>query len=99
MNSGNVYTWGIKAQIERPVAMTTIGTKFFVPLDDDGSILGQGASTNSSATPQLITIPSGAAIMDGCAGDFHITLLSYTGSVYSFGSDKYGQLGDGNSNT
>jgi alpha-tubulin suppressor-like RCC1 family protein len=99
MNSGNVYTWGIKAQIERPVAITTLGTKLFVPLDDDGSILGQGSSVLTAATPQQITIPSGATIMDACAGDFHVTLLSYAGNVYSFGSDKYGQLGDGNSNT
>ncbi|TMC67287.1 MAG: hypothetical protein E6J18_16365, partial [Chloroflexi bacterium] len=57
--------------------------------------LGVGSVGGSSFTPAPITAPAGVSFTTVSAGGFHACAVATTGSVYCWGSNSNGQLGDG----
>jgi uncharacterized repeat protein (TIGR02543 family) len=56
--------------------------------------LGDGTLVDNS-TPTLISFPGGETIRNVAAGIGHSLAVTTTGQVYAWGSNLYGQLGDG----
>jgi alpha-tubulin suppressor-like RCC1 family protein len=65
--------------------------------DDHSGQLGNG-DTTSRSTPEAITLPgaTGPIVQIAAGWEFSLALTS-TGQLYAFGSDEYGQLGNGKS--
>ena len=57
--------------------------------------LGVGSVGLSSSTPAPIAAPGGVSFASVSAGGFHACAVATTGSVYCWGSNSNGQLGDG----
>jgi alpha-tubulin suppressor-like RCC1 family protein len=55
--------------------------------------LGIGSNQQISTTPTMVTFPLGENITCISAGTLHSTALGLTGTVYTWGSNQYGQLG------
>ncbi len=74
-----------------------------IALKDDGTVwawgwngfgqLGNGTRTNSNTTP--LEISELTDIVAVAAGSYHSIALKAGGTVWAWGSNKYGQLGDG----
>jgi len=62
---------------------------------NDSGQLGDGSYTNKSAPVDVVGLGSGAAVL--ATGWAHTCALSTTGGVKCWGSNEYGQLGDGTS--
>jgi alpha-tubulin suppressor-like RCC1 family protein len=56
--------------------------------------LGDGTTTDSS-TPVAVPLPAGSTWVAVAAGNYFSAALSSDGQVYTWGSNPYGQLGDG----
>ncbi len=66
--------------------------------DDLNGQLGDGGSSASVPTPRGIPLPAGTALTQVAGGDDHSVALAPDGSVWGWGDDSQGELGD-NSNT
>lgn len=59
--------------------------------------LGNGTTTNSRV-PMTVSLPSGVVIVKVAAGGSHNLALDNVGGVWAWGSNDFGQLGDGTRN-
>ena len=62
--------------------------------DNSGGQLGNGSTTNSSL-PVAVSLPLGTTVTAIAGGDSHSLALTTTGQVLAWGSNYYGQLGNG----
>ncbi|HYT39579.1 MAG TPA: cell wall anchor protein [Acidimicrobiia bacterium] len=75
------------------LALTAAGAVFACGNNVFGE-LGNGTTTNSS-TPVAVTLPGGATATAIAANEFHSLALSSGGTVYAWGHNAFGQLGNG----
>ena len=83
----------VRAGCDDTIALTTAGTVLAWGMGLGGA-LGDGQLRNSS-TPVRVSLPRGIkikAISAGCAQNLALTTK---GAVYAWGSNEYGQIGDG----
>lgn len=76
-------------------ALTTTGAVYSWGWNIYGQ-LGVGTTGNQSAVPLLVHMPAGVKIKAIAAGKYHVLALTSTGSIYAWGSNAFGQLGDSN---
>ena len=62
--------------------------------DNQYGQLGNGSTVNSSI-PVAVQAPPGVTFTQISAGDYHALALGSDGNVYAWGSNQYGQLGNG----
>jgi alpha-tubulin suppressor-like RCC1 family protein len=62
--------------------------------DNQYGELGNGTNTNSNI-PVKVSLPSGVTINDIAAGDWHSLALASNGTVWAWGDNQYGELGNG----
>jgi alpha-tubulin suppressor-like RCC1 family protein len=71
--------------------------------DNDVGALGNGGTPNDSATPVQVAGPGGIGVLGGIedidGGFRHSLALTSAGTVFAWGQNVEGQLGDGNSPT
>lgn len=83
-------------------AALTLSGRLFTWGNNSAGQLGDG-TTNSKATPTEITngfnLASGDKIISISLGGEHSVALTSSGSLFTWGSDSYGQLGDDTTNT
>jgi alpha-tubulin suppressor-like RCC1 family protein len=86
----------IAAGWEFSLALTSSGQLYAFGNDEDGQ-LGNGESNDSPhPTPEQITLPGIVGSIDQIsAGKDHSLVKTSSGQLYAFGSDLYGQLGNG----
>ncbi|WP_175428390.1 FIVAR domain-containing protein [Bacillus solimangrovi] len=77
------------------VALASDGTVYTWGLNNSGQ-LGDGSLTNQSS-PKAIQMPKGAKIEQVSAGSDHTVALASDGTVYTWGENTFGQLGNGDS--
>jgi alpha-tubulin suppressor-like RCC1 family protein len=90
------------------VAAVAAGGEFSLALTSTGAVcawgdnsygqLGNGNTTNWSTPVQVTGLLSGSQVTAIAAGEFHGLAVTSTGSVYGWGYNGYGGLGDGNEN-
>lgn len=73
---------------------TSLGHVFSFGLNSNGQ-LGDG-TTISSDSPVRVKFPAGVVIIAVAGGDYHSLALASSGTVYAWGDNAAGQLGDGN---
>jgi alpha-tubulin suppressor-like RCC1 family protein len=76
------------------LAVTSAGAVIAWGLDLFGA-LGNGSTGGSSATPVTVTLPVGTRVTAVAAGSLHSLALTSTGSVFAWGYNADGELGDG----
>jgi alpha-tubulin suppressor-like RCC1 family protein len=87
------------------VVSVACGTKHTLALADDGNVyawgdgkslaLGQGEDTSHQAAPKLVEALRGKGVVAVYAGNGFSVARTKEGSLYSWGSNEYGQLGQG----
>lgn len=80
------------------IARTADG-KIYVWGKNDGGILGNGFEDEKVYEPKLNEYLNHLNIIDMSCGFFHTLLLTSDGDVYSFGSNKHGETGNGRENS
>ena len=75
------------------LALTSSGQVYAWGAGLDGQ-LGDG-STAGRTTPTAVAFPSGTVVTQVSAGGDHSLALTATGTVYAWGDDSHGELGDG----
>jgi alpha-tubulin suppressor-like RCC1 family protein len=75
------------------LAVTRAGELLAWGYNFDGQ-LGDGTTTGRG-TPVRVILPGGAKAVAVAAGSSHSLAVTTTGMVYAWGSNEYGQLGDG----
>lgn len=63
--------------------------------DNQFGACGQNTAVSTYNTPQLVTFPVSSPVVAIAAGGYHCLALLANGSVYSWGWNSSGQLGDG----
>jgi alpha-tubulin suppressor-like RCC1 family protein len=88
----------IAAGWEFSLALTSSGQLYTFGNDEYGQ-LGNGTSDDAPhPTPEAITLPGATgSIKEIAAGKDHSLVVTSSGQLYAFGSDQYGQLGNGQS--
>jgi alpha-tubulin suppressor-like RCC1 family protein len=80
------------------------GSGHSLALTSDGAVFAWGANlfgqlgdgtTRATETPVAVASPAGVTFTAVAAGGDHSLALSSTGTVYAWGANAYGQLGDG----
>ncbi|MBI0100391.1 InlB B-repeat-containing protein [Bifidobacterium sp. W8114] len=77
-SDGNLYSWGHNADGE--LGRETVST---TPKDNP----------QIDNQPRLVTPPAGVHFTQACAGKWHSLALGSDGNLYSWGQNKYGELG------
>jgi alpha-tubulin suppressor-like RCC1 family protein len=77
--------------------LALVGGHVYAWGDDTDGALGNGTTGRFSATPVRVSLPSGTTAMAVAAGGAHGLALSTSGTVYSWGSNQLGHLGNGTS--
>ncbi|XXY17664.1 MopE-related protein [Sorangium sp. So ce216] len=90
-----------------PIKAISAGASHSMALDTSGVIwvwgassygqIGNGSSGINQVTPTSVSLPGGAAAIS--AGWHHSLAVSTDGSVWSWGRNNYGQIGNGTSGT
>lgn len=83
---------GIASGYWHSFALKSDGTVWAWGLGDVGQ-LGDGTTTTTRATPAQVSALTGVVALEG--GDFHSLAIKSDGTVWAWGSNFYGQLGDG----
>lgn len=83
---------GIAAGFAHTLALTSTGAVFACGKNDDGE-LGDGNTTDSDR-PMKVVLPAGTKVIAVAASEHDLAVTS-TGSVLAWGSDLYGELGNG----
>ena len=76
------------------VALNASGKLFAWGLDSAGE-LGDGGHRTGSTVPVRVHLPSGTTVKSVASGGEHSLALTSTGRVLAWGSNDFGQLGDG----
>jgi alpha-tubulin suppressor-like RCC1 family protein len=93
LQSGTTVT-AIAAGSAHSLAVTSTGS--VLAWGSNGALqLGQPNATTFSAVPVPVSIPSGVTITAVAGGEFHSLAVTSTGSVLAWGSNTFGELGDG----
>lgn len=87
VSAGDFHTCGI----------TTAGTAYCWGANGDGQ-LGDGSTTNR-LTPTAVRMPNGISFAALNAGGFHTCGITAAGTVYCWGANSEGQLGDGSADS
>lgn len=82
----------VAAGVYHTVALRDDGTVWVWGSNDYGQL---GDSSNWSSTPVQLTALSGMVITAVAAGDFHTVALRMNGTLWAWGGNEYGQLGNG----
>jgi alpha-tubulin suppressor-like RCC1 family protein len=87
-----------------PVVAVAAGSAYSLALTATGQVyawganlfgqLGNGTASNADS-PVLVSMPTGVTVTAIAAGGDHSLALTSTGQVYAWGSNIYGQVGDG----
>ncbi|MFM7678398.1 MAG: RCC1-like domain-containing protein, partial [Roseiflexaceae bacterium] len=93
MPAGVTFT-AISAGQSHTCALTTTGTAYCWGLNIYGQ-LGKGDSNLGSKTPAAVTMPAGVSFTSLTVGDMHTCALNSAGTAYCWGTNQYGQLGNG----
>lgn len=83
---------GIASGYWHSFALKSDGTVWAWGLGDVGQ-LGDGTTTTTRATPAQVSALTGVVALEG--GDLHSLAIKSDGTVWAWGSNLYGQLGDG----
>jgi len=67
--------------------------------DDGYGQLGDGGDNTDKATPVEVSMPDDVTFETIHAGTYYSLALDTNGNVWAWGRDRYGQLGDGGTNT
>lgn len=102
-----VYFTSAAEEPIRVTPMVSIGNHFMIALCSDGTALAWGenqsgvlgnGTTEDSVTPQPVTMPvanqAAVRFSSVCAGYDHVIALATDGTVWTWGSDENGQLGN-----
>ncbi|KAG9401051.1 hypothetical protein AC1031_009809 [Aphanomyces cochlioides] len=91
---------------KNPVKVISCGATHVICTDSRGAVLAWGGNmhgqvgtglTDDVTEPQVLAFLEDKVVIDAAAGDDHSLVLTDAGDVLSFGSNWYGQLGQGNS--
>jgi len=78
-----------------PLSSMSAGTMYSWGSNQKGG-LGQGTGSPShTSTPTAMKLPGGVKAVAVAAGQDHVLALDENGSIWAWGSDDFGQLGDG----
>ncbi len=94
---GGVTPTGGAAGGDHTLAIGSNGALYAWGLGTDGQ-LGNGTTTSSS-TPVQVSLPPGVVPVAVAAGDDHSLALGSNGTLYAWGYNGYGQLGNGTKTT
>ena len=83
----------VSAGADFMVALTSTGSLYAWGANDDGQ-LGDG-STASTDRPTLVQLPAGTTVRAVSAGGYHCLALTTSGTVWAWGANMYGQVGNG----
>ena len=85
----------VAAGADFTLAVTTSGSVYAWGADDSGQ-LGNGTTTSHpTPNPVAVSMPAGTTITAVAAGSAQSLALTTSGTVLAWGSNLYGQLGDG----
>ncbi|WP_162463248.1 immunoglobulin-like domain-containing protein [Paenibacillus psychroresistens] len=90
--SGKIFSQ-IATGMTHSLALTSTGILYAWGNNDDGQ-LGDG-TTNTRATPVLVNGLPGKTIIAIAAGNLHSVAVAQDGTVWAWGNNSSGQLGDG----
>ena len=93
INRKNVYCWGNNAG-------GVLGDPAVYPLNGDGAYVSDGATVkdNYRSKPVVVKLKNGtrlSGVKSVDTGLNHACALTYSGDVYCWGNNKYGQIGNG----
>src|SRR3989442_1054229 len=75
-------------------AVTTSGAAYCWGFGGDGQF-GNGSTTDSADSPIPVAVSGGLSFTALAGGDGHTCGLTTSGAAYCWGSNSFGQLGDG----
>ncbi|QKG51407.1 hypothetical protein GKZ67_00910 [Hymenobacter sp. BRD67] len=93
------------------LVQVAVGSNYSLALAADGTAYAWGANNNgqlgigtttSSSTPVAVSqgaMPTGTRLVQIAAGNYHAVALAADGTVYAWGSNNDGQLGNGTTNS
>ncbi|MCL2464863.1 MAG: Ig-like domain-containing protein, partial [Micrococcales bacterium] len=84
----------IAAGTSHTVALASDGTMYAWGLNSPGQ-LGDGTTTNSTLPVEVTALPAGVDVVQIAAGGNNTMALASDGTVYAWGANNVGQLGDG----
>ncbi|MGM7684313.1 RCC1 domain-containing protein [Cytobacillus sp. Hm23] len=95
---GDVTIKQVVTGMSHTIALASDGTVFTWGNNQDGQ-LGDGNSGwgTNQLSPVAITFPRGVTIKQVAAGGSHTIALASDGTVFTWGDNRQGELGDGNS--
>ncbi|WP_160133099.1 hypothetical protein [Microbacterium sp. SLBN-146] len=98
----------VPARVDTPAGLTftsvSSGIQSTVALATDGTVYGWGdngygqlgdGSTTNRATPVQAQLPAGSVVTELGMGGYHTAILTADGSMWAWGDNRAGQLGDG----
>ena len=108
LGNGTTTNSGIPVKVSLPAGVTATkaaaGSAFSLAVGSDGKLYAWGVNLNgelgngtvtSSSTPVVVSLPAGVTATAVSAGDAHSVALGSNGSVYDWGYNGFGQLGNG----